>query len=200
MKFNKGKYKLLAGGELRFIETISDLHYRFIKKMGDIRIGKKYKLKDIIKHDALFKKYPEFSKIIVTFEDIPNEKIGAFAEAKFPTNKILDASIRIGLHFSYYKKHGHEKYSLKKTDFPEYSKEAVLLHEIEHVLQLSSRGEIGQSYNKAFDAACRESACDNERDAKIKGVLTKVEEVAEIMHNLFLKNLATNRAYIRFFL
>lgn len=166
--------EMLAGGKIPFKETIDDSHYTFIKEIKDIEVGKRYFLEDIIKHEKLVKRFPDFKKIIVIFEDILDDDVKAFAEADFNIN----IKINVGFHFSYYKKHNHEKYKLGKTEYPERSKEGVLLHEIQHVCQFKNRRSIGQGYDKAIDASCAENSCQNEPDAIKKGLWIKVQNEA----------------------
>lgn len=164
----------LAGGTIPYKETIDDSDYKFIKSISDISLNKRYHLDEIISHDNLFKEFPKFKKIIVTFEDITNKDVDAFAETTFNVN----TKIKVGLHSSYYKKHNHEKYELRKTNYPEYSKEAVVLHEIQHVLQSENRRFDGQEYVSYLRAELRENNCVSEADAKRKGLWEKVEREA----------------------
>lgn len=171
------KKKFLAGGNVPYVETINDINYRFIKRIDELKIGKKYQLSDIIRHEELFKKFPEYKKIITIFEDITDEEVTADSETTFKTN-VLDTQIKIGLHFSYFKKHKHEKYELHKTRNPEYSKEGAMLHEIQHVLQFSNRRSHGQEYVSYLRAKSRANREDNPRDESRRSVSEKIENEA----------------------
>jgi hypothetical protein len=147
--------KLLYGGKILYSDKIDDSKYSVNITMDEIyEIWEKdtfISLGRLINHDKLFEKNPEFKKITVKFVDIADDEIYAFAETNFRPDNIEYCDIIIGLHFTYYKKNKHEKYDINNTDRPECSKEAVILHEIQHVLQFKNRGEVGFGYDKVHE-------------------------------------------------
>ena len=169
--------KYMSGGITPLTETIDDTEYAFIKEMKDIELEKEYFLEEIVHHPKLFEQFPLIRKTIVIFDNINNEEQHANSQAN-----PKDGIIIIRLHFNHYKKYKHEKYELRTTDSPEFSKEAVMLHEIQHVLQFTFGRMRGYGYAIAEQVALAENACIDKADAARKGLAVKVADDAHLLY------------------
>lgn len=150
----KNEVKYLFGGSIAFHKEIDDSEFRLLKSMDelfDIYESRFFcYLYQLVYHPMFFKKYPKAQKIKVFFDNITDEEIYANGETDFAEN-VSFSDMTIGLHFDYYKQHKKEKYELTTTQNPEYSKEAVILHEMQHVCQWEDRGDVGFSYDRAVE-------------------------------------------------
>lgn len=153
--------KLIYGGELPFEGWIDDSRYDWKVNMDDcyqFYVNKEKKeLKEIIDHHVLFKKLPNLKKVKVVFGNITNKETDADSYIICKDNNTTNCQIFINLDFDYYYENKKEKYSLE-SKYPEYSKEAVLLHEIQHLGQHSVGKEIGRGYESIREEVNRRGA------------------------------------------
>jgi hypothetical protein len=140
-----------------FTNNINDIGYKWklstAKAYGLCNKNNVIALQDVIDHKEFFTKYPKAKNIKVFFRSI---KTDDSAKCEVNHGKTYDScTINIGLHFNFYKIHGKEKFELGK-EYSEYSKEACLLHEIQHVCQQADRRSCGRSYDVILDSAIEE--------------------------------------------
>lgn len=141
---------MMYGGKTQF----SDKGYVFkksIKECYDLyKNGREIKLKDLINHEELFKKYPLIGEVKVKFDNIRDNTLGAYSETNVNEEKYQLSLIIIRLNFNYYENNNQERDELTGK-FPEFSKEAALLHEIQHVCQVSDKRDFGRSYDEYYN-------------------------------------------------
>lgn len=145
----------LYGGRINYFSNkFSDTEYKWKHELNKLQPLFKNKRKfillvDLIQHKELFIKYPKMNKVKVYFEDLTDENI--YADSYVLTNKIAYhlSTIHLKIHNSYLKKYSHEKYTLK-GDSPEYSKEACLLHEIQHLCQQADGRDTGRAHKEVL--------------------------------------------------
>ncbi len=101
-------------------ERLADIDDKFLFKYG---YGQPY-LKNYIKHDKLFEKYPQLKDVKLEFKDLSNED--SKANYQPDTNKIVV-----------------DKNLLYEED--DYELRRALVHEIQHAIQVSDKREVGSS-------------------------------------------------------
>lgn len=165
---NKNPKTLLYGGQIDYFGTqIDDKDYQFHLTIEECynyyKSNKTILLGALISHPELFEKYPQIKEVKVTFGNILNEDEGANSESQIEL-QYYKSKIFLNLHFDYYEKYGREEFELSGSN-PEYSKEGVVLHEIQHLLQQSDRRYTGRSYE-----SIRKETSERRRDLDIKVV------------------------------
>ena len=148
------KDKMLYGGNIEYFKSaIDDSGYSFKLSMPTLLVSyqkqSSFPLRMLVKHDKLFEKFPELKNVKVNFGNITSDEVYAESEVVHSEKGVAFSEINLNLHFDYYKKHGKEKFDITGAS-PEYSKEAVLLHEIQHLLQQSAGRFIGRSYDETL--------------------------------------------------
>lgn len=145
------KNKMLYGGSLNYFNPDID-DSKYLWNIGNDKVYELYKngnaisLDRIINHPVLFKKYPHIGKILVRFGQISDEENAADSYIVWDDTNYIFSTIYINLHFKYYEIYGKEKFELTGNR-PECSKEAILLHEIQHICQRQDKRKIGRSYD-----------------------------------------------------
>jgi hypothetical protein len=136
----------------------------------------------VVSFESLYAKYKGLGDIRVFFVDcgdnVPSaEMVGISAGIK-DFSKI---KITLKLNFKYYEKYKKFKYSLGCEE-SQFSREAILLHEIQHVLAAFHNGPIGTSKDKARTQALQ-------RINKIRDIKNvKDEEIDDIAYIIYLND------------
>lgn len=137
----------------------------------------------LIDHPILFDKHPEIKNIKVYFKDMRGES--QHAETELPLNfrnNLTKCKITLYLNFKYYKQYGKE-FSTLESKTPEDSRQAILLHELQHILQASYNRPCGISRKEANRKAdARMDALRNRK--KIKILTEKEEQEFSILNTL----------------
>ncbi len=136
--------KFLNGG------LIKDNAYKLKMTIDQIYVIKDevpIKLSKMISHVKFFDKYPLAKDIKVSFFTI--EDVAVNAEFITSNSGLRFCEIRIGLNRLYYEKNNREKFELI-GGYPEFSLQATLLHEMQHVCQFQDRGDVGRSYEEIY--------------------------------------------------
>lgn len=152
--------KKLYGGSIGYFgNEIDDSFYSWkigMKKCYELyRSNSTILLGKLINHRSLFEKYPLLKSNIVIFGNIADEDIYTDSSVSHDKRGYQFSKININLHFNYYKKHGKEKFGLH-SDYPEFSRESVLLHEVQHILQQADGRPFGRSYEEIHLGAMQE--------------------------------------------
>lgn len=154
--------KKLYGGSLDYFHpNVDDKNYKWLKTDKEVYslVNKPpIKMSELISHDELFKKYPFIKNTKVYFEEIKNkfscgelilaEDIYSDSETKHFEDYHKNC-IYIRLHLKYFKQHGKEKYPINGKQ-SENSKEANLLHELQHVSQQADGREYGSGIDDLY--------------------------------------------------
>lgn len=190
--------KKLFGGNVGaeyFTENIDDSEYKWKitteKAYSLCDTGKPLPLSKIIEHKEFFNKYPKAKKILVYFVSIKGDD-DAESEIESGTSYGL-SKIYIGLHLNYYKKNKHEKFKIGESQ-SECSKEAALLHEIQHVCQQADRNFFGRTKKEISDELSRQRSSvglskeDKEFAAYYKYKKQESEQEAMLCVYVWLKN------------
>lgn len=98
-------------------------------------------------------------------------------------NEIL---ITITLNFEYYEKNGKELHTIESKE-PENSREAILLHELQHVLQACHNRSSGTETTKGISKA--NARMDALRHLELSKKITKMEKAEYIFYKSLKKNL-----------
>jgi hypothetical protein len=145
--------KMLFGGTVDYFgKQIDDSEYKWI--INNEKVYNSYKnktplrLSQIIKHKKLFDKYSDIKNIIVKFGCITEDKV-ADSHTEHYKEGYSHCVININLNFKYYEKHGKQEFTLESGN-PEFSKESVLLHEIQHVCQQAGGRYFGRGYEEIY--------------------------------------------------
>ncbi len=149
-KYNTENRKFLYGGSINFYgNEIDDSEYSWKVDTNFIlkNIKKKFRLNQIINHEQLFLKYPKFKNIPITFGLVKDEKIAGDSYLQYVGKNYISSKIYVNLQIQENENGAIEKYNLQ-SERPECSKEAVLLHEIQHLCQLADGRSVGRSHEE----------------------------------------------------
>jgi hypothetical protein len=146
-----GIYKMMYGGSVNFFgNEFDDSDYKWKYDLGNLpnkaftQLG--ITLEELIEFPELFRKYPILKKNLVFFNEIKDENLGADSYVDFSDPR---HPIYLNLHFNYFKQNKHEKYEINGKR-AECSKEAVLLHEVQHLCQSQNGRFTRYGYEEAL--------------------------------------------------
>lgn len=145
--------KMLYGGSVEYFKSEFDdsgYSWKVDTKFVSENIGRRFKLSEIINHEELFSRYPNMKDVVLIFGRIKNDELDQDSFVLNTLKNVKSSKIYLNLHLEKKENGVIEKYSLQ-SDRPECSKEAALLHEIQHVCQLADRKPDELSYGRIYN-------------------------------------------------